>query len=132
MRLSEIMASPDMNSFYKTAGEVMSQEFGYDMEFTGIQLSDYARVISYTVFEPVEGEDEAATIELVIYQEWKSDGSATKPVTTVRLDGIDYEDEIRLGRMPIWNDPTEYGKSLGEIGEIATRLMTMFEDINGE
>lgn len=47
--------------------------------------------------------------EIVIYHDWYHDGTPTKPLTTINVDG---KEVVDLGRNAIWEDPNEYANDI--------------------
>jgi len=88
----------DMNSHEQ------SKEKGYYFGFEDLSTHNSVRELVLN-WQTSSGSDE----ELVIWMEWKSDGTPTKPVTTISSDSVG---DIKLGRWAIWDDPKEVADDL--------------------
>jgi hypothetical protein len=92
-----------VKNFYNEVGNHLSTLFNGDVELEEFDENKNSRFIRYIL-----PEGEIMNIE----QDWKTDGTSTKPVTEIHI----YPDtNIRLGRFAIWQNPKEYAQDIFDV-----------------
>jgi hypothetical protein len=103
----------DNDAYWEAVGQVVSAKLGVGLALSFTEIGNRFRSISYEI-EP-EGTFNG---NFAIEHNWNQDGTASKPVTTVSIDGWDDEtgEDIyvteSLGRFAVWDDPTTYAEDI--------------------